>query len=72
MRKFRLLLSDEMKITARKKAREGMTLFRKEGALRDYMQRKKRGFCEMKWNKFLGENPKFKALEEIKKSRKTK
>ena len=65
-RKERLLLSEEMKLTARKKAREGMTVFRKEGRLREFMQRKRRGFCEMKWKKFLAANPKFMALEEKK------
>lgn len=66
MRKTRLLYSYEMKISARKKAREGMIEFRKEGRLREYMQRKKRGFCEMKWKRFLEENPKFMALEKKK------
>ena len=65
-RKARLTLSEEMKISARKKAREGMRVFRKEGRLRMYMQRKKRGFCEMKWKKFLAANPKFMALEDKK------
>ena len=65
-RKERLLLSNEMKIAAREKAREGMMEFRKEGRLRKYMQRKKRGFCEMKWKKFLVANPRFMALEEKK------
>ena len=35
---------------------ERMMEFRKEGRLREYMQRKKRGFCDMKWKKFLAEN----------------
>ena len=63
-RRERLLLSEEMKLAARDKAREGMREFRKEGRLRKYMQRKKRGFVEMKWKKFLSVNPKFMALEE--------
>ena len=66
MRKARLLLSEEMRILERIKAQEGMVALRKVGRLRKYMQRKKRGFCEMKWNKFLAENPKFMALEEKK------
>ena len=33
-----------------------MMEFRKEGRLREYMQRKRRGFCDMKWKKFLAEN----------------
>ena len=65
-RTARLLLSDEMKISERKKAREGMIVFRKEGRLRSYKQRKKRGFCEMKWKKLLAENPMLKALEDKK------
>ena len=56
MRKIRYLLSDKMKILEREKAREGMMEFRKEGRLREYMQRKRRGFCDMKWKKFLAEN----------------
>ena len=56
MRKIRFVLSDKMKILERKKAREGMMEFRKEGRLREYMQRKRRGFCDMKWKKFLAEN----------------
>ena len=65
-RKARLILSEEMKILERKKAKEGMTVFRKEGRLRMYMQRKKRGICEMKWKEFLAINPKFMALEDKK------
>ena len=56
MRKIRYLLSDKMKILEREKAREGMMEFRKEGRLREYMQRKRRGICDMKWEKFLAEN----------------
>ena len=56
MRKIRYLLSDKMKIKEREKAREGMMEFRKEGRLREYMQRKRRGICDMKWEKFLAEN----------------
>ena len=65
-RKARLILSEEMKISERKKAKEGMTVFRKEGRLRIYMQRKKRGICEMKWKEFLAANPMFMALEDAK------
>ena len=65
-RKERLLLSEEMKIAARERARLGMIEFRNEGRLRKYMQRKKRGFCEMKWKKFLAANPKYRALEDKK------
>ncbi len=56
MRKIRYLLSDKMKIKEREKAREGMMECRKEGRLREYMQRKRRGICDMKWEKFLAEN----------------
>ena len=56
MRKIRYLLSDKMKILEREKARKGMMELRKEGRLREYMQRKRRGFCDMKWKKFLAEN----------------
>ena len=69
MRKHRLLQSENKKSLARNKAKEGMRVLRREGPLRDYLERKKKHVWAVKWRKFLSQNPKIKELEERKKRR---
>ena len=70
MRKQRLLQSEEEKIITRKKAREGMRIFRKEGPIREYLERNKKHVWAVKWRKVLSQNQKLKDLEDKKKQRK--
>ena len=70
MRKQRLLQSEEEKIISRKKAREGMRIFRKEGPIREYLERNKKHVWAVKWRKVLSKNQKLKDLEDKKKQRK--
>ena len=68
MRKHRLLQTDNKKLIARDKAKEGMRVWRKEGPVRDYFERTKKHVWAVKWRKFLSKNPKIRELEEKKKS----
>ena len=70
MRKHRLLQSEEQKIISRKKAREGMRIFRKDGPIREYLERNKKHVWAVKWRKVLSQNLKLKDLEDKKKKRK--
>ena len=70
MRKQRLLQSEEEKIILRTKAREGMRTFRKEGPIREYLERNKKHVWAVKWRKVLSQNLKLKDLEDEKKKRK--
>ena len=67
MRKHRLLQSENKKSLARNKAKEGMRVLRREGPLRDYLERNKKHVWAVKWRKFLSQNPKIKELQERKK-----
>ena len=70
MRKYRLKETKENRKLAKKKAKEGMRILRKEGPIRKYVERSRRHLWAVKWNKFLSQNPEYKELEEKKKMRK--
>ena len=70
MRKYRLMETEEKRKLAQNKAKEGMRILRKEGPIRNYLERNRRHACAVKWKKFLSQNPKFKKLEEEKKLKK--
>lgn len=72
MRKRRLLQTEEMKSLARYKAKVGMRTCRKDGPMRDYLERNKRHVWAVKWRKFLSKNPILRDLEEKKKKKKKK
>ena len=67
MRKLRLLQSEQSKSIARYKAKEGMRVRRREGPMREYMERNKKHIWAVKWRKFLSLNPKIRALDGEKK-----
>ena len=67
VRKHRLMQSEEKKSIARYKARVGMRLCRKEGPLKEFIERKKKHTWAVKWRKFLSQNPKVRELEKKKK-----
>ena len=68
MRKLRLLENEESKALARHNAKEGMRVFRREGPIRDYKERKKKHLWAVRWKKYLIQNPKISELEEKKKT----
>ena len=70
MRKYRLKETKENRKLAKKKAKEGMRILRKEGPIRKYVERSRRHLWAVKWKKFLSQNPEYKELEEKKKLRK--
>ena len=67
MRKLQLLQSEQSKSIARYKAKEGMRVRRREGPMREYMERNKKHIWAVKWRKFLSLNPKIRALDGEKK-----
>ena len=67
VRKHRLMQSEEKKSIARYKAKVGMRICRKEGPLKDFIERTKKHIWAVKWRKFLSQSPKFKELEMKKK-----
>ena len=67
-RKLRLLENKESKTLARQNAKEGMRVFRREGPIRDYKERKKTHKWAVRWKKYLIQNPKISELEEKKKT----
>ena len=69
MRKHRLLQSEAKKSIVRCKARIGMRCCRKEGALKDYVERRKKHIWAVKWRKFLSQNPKLRELDRKKKKK---
>ena len=64
VRKHRLLQSETNKSIARYKAKEGMRVFRKEGPLKEFSERRKKHIWAVKWKKFLSCNPRIRELEE--------
>ena len=69
VRTHRLLQSERNKSVARYKAKEGMRVFRKEGPMREFSERRKKHIWAVKWKKFLSLNPMIKELEEKKRER---
>ena len=67
VRKHRLMQSEEKKSIARYKAKVGMKICRKEGPLKDFIERKKKHTWAVKWRKFLSQNPEVRELEKKKK-----
>ncbi len=70
MRKMRLVQSDEMKEFARQKAKDGMRMHRKEGALRIFKERNKKHLWAVKWKTYLSKNPDISQLEDEKRKKK--
>ena len=70
MRKYCLMETEEKRKLAQNKAKEGMRILRKEGPIRNYIERNKRHAWAVKWKKFLSQNPEFQELEKKKKLKK--
>ena len=61
---------DEMKEFARQKAKDGMRMHRKEGALRIFKERNKKHLWAVKWKTYLSKNPDISQLEDEKRKKK--